>query len=207
MRVMGKDTISFSDVLVGEVWICSGQSNMEWSERNSLNADEGTDNAAFNHIRLCKVTHCVSDTLKFSFKGEWKVCSPATVGSFSAVGYFFGRAIHKQLEVPVGLIQSSWGGTPAEAWTAKSMLVSDTLLVPIVARYEKNIQDYPQKLRVYKKLIEDDKVIVWSDHVSEPVAVRYAWSDNPVCNLYNSEMLPAAPFRTDTWPGVTDGKF
>ena len=120
MTVKGKNEITLDNILVGEVWICSGQSNMEWSIRQSMNAKE--EIAASNHpvIRLFNVPgHKVhpKPQERLAIPTEWKICSPETSANFSAVGYSFGRRLLKELDVPVGLIGSNWGGTRIEPWT------------------------------------------------------------------------------------------
>ena len=123
LTIKGKNTINLQNVLVGEVWICSGQSNMEmpiagWGKINDY--EKEIANADYSFIRHIKVPNTVSTTPKEDIDGgEWKVCSPATAGDFSATAYFFARALYQQLKVPVGLINSSWGGTQSEAWTSK----------------------------------------------------------------------------------------
>jgi sialate O-acetylesterase len=121
--VEGNNRLSFSDVLVGEVWVCSGQSNMEWSVRNSNNPDEEIAGANHPRIRLFRVPKVRANEPKDDVEATWEVCSPETVANFSAVGYFFGRTLQRDLNVPVGLIQSAWGGTHAEAWTPRETLV------------------------------------------------------------------------------------
>ncbi len=118
LTVTGENKITLNDVLVGEVWICSGQSNMEWSLSRSLNAKQEVENANHPLIRLFNVPgHTTSPITKDKCPGEWKTCSPGTVGGFSAVGYFFGRRLQKELkDVPVGLVGSNWGGTRIEPW-------------------------------------------------------------------------------------------
>jgi sialate O-acetylesterase len=120
MKIEGKNKITLENILVGEVWICSGQSNMEWRLSGTTNAKEEV--AASDHplIRLFDVPgHKVSPLPKdrLAVPTEWKVCDPKSSGGFSAVGYFFGRRIQKELDVPVGLIGSNWGGTRIEPWT------------------------------------------------------------------------------------------
>ena len=111
------------NLMFGDVWLCSGQSNMEWSLNNTNDAAAEKAAADFPQIRLLTVPKAVRgggpvDT----FESSWQVCDPQTVGEFSAVGYFFGRKLHRELGVPIGLIDSSWGGTPAQAWTSKAAL-------------------------------------------------------------------------------------
>jgi len=128
------ETIRFTDVLFGEVWICSGQSNMEWPVALAQNPEQEISNANFPQIRFFIVEKSVALEPQSDCKGKWEVCSPETVRTFSAVGYFFGREIHQQLKVPVGLIGTYWGGTPAESWTDLKTLESDPDFKPILKR-------------------------------------------------------------------------
>lgn len=114
-----KAKVSFSDVLVGEVWICSGQSNMEWPLNQSNDAEQEIALAKYPQIRLFTVPKRVAfEPLADLEGGEWEACSPTSIPDFSAVGYFFGRKIHQTLNVPVGLIDATWGGTIVETWTS-----------------------------------------------------------------------------------------
>ncbi|MCG8584186.1 MAG: sialate O-acetylesterase [Pirellulales bacterium] len=118
LRVSAANKIELTDVLLGEVWICSGQSNMEWSVKASMNAKE--EIAAANHpqIRLFNVRgHIKKPEPQDDAPGQWQVCSPQSVVGFSAVGYSFGRKLNQDLKMPIGLIGSNWGGTRIEPWT------------------------------------------------------------------------------------------
>lgn len=117
LTVKGNNTIEFSDILIGEVWLCSGQSNMQWSVRASSNADEEIAAANYPLIRHVAFTRRPSPVPLPDISAEWQVCSPDTVAGFTAVGYFMGRTLHKELDVPIGLVHSSWGGTRIEPWT------------------------------------------------------------------------------------------
>jgi sialate O-acetylesterase len=120
LTVEGKNKLAVNDVLVGEVWICSGQSNMEWTVRNSNNAQQEINDANFPLIRQIKVPNTVATSpLKDITGGEWKSCTPENAGDFTAVGYFFARELYRQLQVPIGLINTSWGGTMVETWVSK----------------------------------------------------------------------------------------
>lgn len=132
LYVIGKDTLVYVNVMIGEVWVCSGQSNMEWSVNNSNNAQEEIENANYPNIRLFTVTKNVSDEPLADCEGTWEVCKPSVVSGFSAVGYFFGRDLHTKMNVPIGLIHSSWGGTPIEAWMKYSTLQNDSMFSPII---------------------------------------------------------------------------
>ena len=118
LTVTGKNTVTLEGVLVGEVWICSGQSNMEWPLRASMNAKSEIAAADYPQIRLFNVPgHTTSPLPADKGRGNWQLCRPKSVTGFSAVGYFFGRRLHKDLKVPIGLIGSNWGGTRIEPWT------------------------------------------------------------------------------------------
>lgn len=144
LKVSGKNALTLKDVLVGEVWICSGQSNMEWSLNRSLNGKQEIEAADHPQIRLFNVPgHLTSAVPKDSCPGKWQVCQPSNVSGFSAVGYFFGRRLQKELKVPVGLIGSNWGGTRIEPWTSPAGFQSVPELKPLaeqVAAYDENTQ-------------------------------------------------------------------
>jgi sialate O-acetylesterase len=126
MTIKGKNTINFNNILIGEVWICSGQSNMEFAVNGAINAKSEIASANYPNIRLFTVAKKVAQKpVEDLDNGEWQVCTPQTVPSFSAVGYFFGRQLNKDLNVPVGLIHTSWGGTVAETWTSTQTIEND----------------------------------------------------------------------------------
>ncbi len=398
LTIKGKNIVAFEDVLIGEVWLCSGQSNMAWSVDRANDADLEIAAADYPNIRIISVPQVGTQEPQSDFRGQWQKCTPETVGTFSAVGYFFGRQLHRVLNVPVGLIDNAWGGSSAEAWVRRDLLEADARYKPLLERWaeiekkpaagdkkrrrnplkgqhrpanlycgvlnpiigygiqgaiwyqgESNAnrayqyrhlfplmiqnwrddwgqgdfpfywlqladfrneqptpaesawaelreaqtmtlsklpntgeaviidigegrdihprnkqgvgrrlarwalardygRDIPYRSPTYKSMktqgnkivvafdhigsglyafdvrepvgfaiAGDDKkfvwakakitgknqVEVWSDNVPDPVAVRYAWADNPVCNLRSRDGLPATPFRTDAWPGVT----
>ena len=111
------DAIVIKDILIGEVWLCSSQSNMEWPVARSKDAKQEIAAADFPEIRHFKVERRPSDVAIDNITSDWIACSPETVGKFTAVGYYFGRKLHKELGVPIGLVNSSWGGTRVEPWT------------------------------------------------------------------------------------------
>jgi sialate O-acetylesterase len=115
--VTGKNKIELDDILIGEVWIGSGQSNMEWSLAASHDAKEAIPAADQPKIRLFHVPKVQTPQPASDVKASWQVCTPKTVGNFSGVLYHFGLALQKELGVPIGLINSSWGGSPIEPWT------------------------------------------------------------------------------------------
>jgi sialate O-acetylesterase len=395
MAVAGPRNVMLNNVLVGDVWVCSGQSNMEWGIKAAANPDQEIAAANYPEIRLFTVQKTIALEPKTTVNGRWDVCTPQTIAQggmgFSAVAYFFGRHLHNELKVPIGLIHTSWGGTVAEAWASESALETMPDMVEHLARYDvlrkrgtpgqnpnvtsvlyngmiapiipygikgaiwyqgesnagrayqyrtllpvmindwryrwgvgefpflivqlanfmaedpepksdpwpelreaqylttktvpnaglavaidigdakdihpKNKQEVGRRLAlsalalayhkkgqfsgpVYKSMkregnrirlsfdylggglqakngqkltgfaiagkdrkfvwadaaIEGNTVVVSSQQVADPVAVRYAWGNNPLASLYNKTGLPAVPFRTDDWPGVTMGR-
>jgi sialate O-acetylesterase len=368
LGIEGKNKIAIRDVLIGEVWVCSGQSNMWLSPAASMNAAQEVAAADFPQIRLFTVPHLPAGQPLDTCTGVWTACSPESVAGFSAVGYFFGRSLYRDLKVPIGLIHTSAGGTPAEFWVSAPALraklpefdqdldqhtgasaLFNGMINPLIpfgirgaiwyqgesnvdrpAQYRKllptliadwrthwgegdfpfgivslanyivrpdqtdsgwaelreaqaltaertpncglaetidigeagsihptNKQEVGRRLAlwaegttyglpvvysgpVYQAMqvegskivlsfthterglvaqggpltgfalcgpdqkfvsaqaqIQGNKVVVWADAVAQPVAVRYAWADNPACNLYNGAGLPTVPFRTD----------
>lgn len=382
MTVSGSsgNSITLKNILVGEVWLCSGQSNMEMGLGMCDNAKEEIAAADHPQMRLFHVAHTKLADPGDDVEGSWTLCSPKSFsltgwGGFSAAAYYFGRELHKELGVPIGLIQSTWGGTPAEYWTSRAALEANPLLQPLANQndssalyngmiaplipygirgviwyqgesnvgharqyqilfpamiaswrsnwrqgdfpfgfvqiapfrygkqdpvacaelreaqqmtlraspntgmvvtmdigdvkdiHPKNKRDVGRRLALwaltqvygrdgvysgpaYKSMriegnkirlafdhvgegliardgqaltdfviagedqkfvpatatIEKDTIVVCSETVQRPVAVRYAWRDDAMPNLANKEGLPASPFRTDDWPGVAEGK-
>lgn len=145
--VTGDNQIVIRDVLVGEVWICSGQSNMEWRVSNTNDADLVAAGANFPQIRMINYPNVGKQEPVFSHpKSAWMVCSPKTVGGFSAVGYFFGRQLHDTLQVPIGLVNNAWGGSAAEAWVDRKQLEAD-------GSYEALLKRWTEKEKLFESLV------------------------------------------------------
>jgi len=126
MVISGSNTITLENIMIGDVWICSGQSNMEWTVSNSNNPEEEIAAAIYPNIRLFEVPHNVQlSPVEDIPSGEWMECSPENISSFTAVGYFFGRHIHQEVGVPIGLISTNWGGTNVETWMSAEMSAQD----------------------------------------------------------------------------------
>ncbi|WP_269522155.1 sialate O-acetylesterase [Coraliomargarita parva] len=190
LEVKGGTTIQFTDVLVGEVWFCSGQSNMQWAVGNSNDADVEVASANYPQIRLLTVPMVGRQEPQENFKGEWKVCSPESVKWFSGVGYFFGRRIYNALNVPVGLIDNSWGGSAAEAWIPRNVLAED-------ARYADLLQEWDERTRGYTDVLHAEKKAVYQAWVDAgkpepkqkaPRDPRYA--QHRPGNIYNGMLYP-----------------
>ena len=141
MRIEGKNTLLLENIMVGEVWICSGQSNMQWSINASNDPDLERLTAHYPNIRLVTVPQVGTQEPQSDFEGQWQPCSPETVGNFSAVGYFFGRQLHQTLNIPIGLINNAWGGSAAEAWVRRDLLEADARYGPLLERWKKPESD------------------------------------------------------------------
>ncbi|XZE18406.1 sialate O-acetylesterase [Pirellulaceae bacterium SH449] len=126
LKIAGENTIEIQDVLVGEVWICSGQSNMQWGVRSSNDADLERLTAKYPQIRMINFPQVGTQEPIWSHDDrKWKVASPETINDFSAVGYFFARQIHQSTDVPIGMINNAWGGSSCEAWIDRSVIASE----------------------------------------------------------------------------------
>lgn len=122
VTIQAGETRVLEDILLGEVWICSGQSNMEWPLARTDSAELEISLSDFPDIRLFTVERKIAVHPEVDLSGTWTKCSPETTPNFSAVAYFFGRYLHKELDVPVGLVNTSWGGTPSESWTSRETI-------------------------------------------------------------------------------------
>jgi sialate O-acetylesterase len=158
LTVAGEDTVVVKDVLVGEVWVGSGQSNMEWSVQKAGNFEREKAVANYPEIRMFTVEKVASNTAKDDCVGQWQNCSPDTVPGFSAVGYYFIRELHQKLKVPIGLIHTSWGGTPAEYWAPSAVLERSPAFKFYFDRWEKEKADYPKAKAAYDEALAKWKV-------------------------------------------------
>lgn len=142
----GKNTVTVDNVLVGEVWICSGQSNMAMMVKACKNFDAEAAAANYPLIRHFAIPRTSSALPCDDVEGAWAVCSPETVGTFTAAGYFFARDLYKQLNVPIGLVNSSWGGTMIEAWMSPQALAADPSWPEVSKRWQTALHSYPDKV-------------------------------------------------------------
>ena len=203
LTVSGNNRLSIGDVLVGEVWLCSGQSNMAMTVARSNNADEELAAADYSGIRMLTVERVTAVKPQSECQGEWQVCSPETVGQFSATAYFFGRTLHKELDVPVGLINSSWGGTAVEAWTNLTVQQGVPEIAPVLKVWEDNIASF-DSAKVAATF--DEQLAAWQEAVKKAKAAGRnvprrprqpsdpSTSQNRPGNLYNSMIAPLVPY-------------
>nr|WP_321452680.1 sialate O-acetylesterase [uncultured Carboxylicivirga sp.] len=130
IKMQGYNTVILHDIMIGEVWLLSGQSNMEWTTRGGIiGKEEAVKQADLPNVRLFTVTPRTALNPTHDVSGEWNVCTPETMLDFSSVGYFFGKKLQENLDVPIGLICSSWGGTPIEVWMSEDVINSDPQLL------------------------------------------------------------------------------
>ena len=208
MTVSGKNTVIIHNVLVGEVWVCSGQSNMEfavWNRRGVFggvkNQDQEVAAANYPLLRLFTVKQAVAGKPQSDVQGQWVVASPETVGNFSAVGYFFGRDLHRTMKFPMGMIAAYWGGTEAEAWTNDAALEADPDLKVVADSWRQRIGEFPhvleqyeQKLGEWEKAAEDAEangkvVLPFPDAPEDPRS--HPWRD---AGLWNGMIAPLTPY-------------
>ncbi|MGB3008498.1 MAG: sialate O-acetylesterase, partial [Chitinophagaceae bacterium] len=147
--VKGKNLVQVKNVLVGEVWICSGQSNMEWTVGQSMNAKQEISTANYPYIRHIKIQRDIGSLPKSNFEaGNWQVCDSTTVAGFTGIGYFFARNLYNELKIPVGIINSSWGGTNIETWISREAFENSEEFKEMIAGMPKIDLDSLSKLKV-----------------------------------------------------------
>jgi sialate O-acetylesterase len=203
MTITGDNTITISNLLVGEVWLCSGQSNMAFQLSRAANAAEAIAAAGDSELRLFTVPYGATDTPKTDVPGSWKESTPQSAASFSAVAWFFGRELRRALKVPVGLINSSVGGTPAEAWTSRATLEADPDLRETLERYAQQVKNYDPAAAAaqHQRALEKHKQAVEKAKAAgeKPPQVPRAPADprqasvRP-CGLYNAMIAPLEPY-------------
>ncbi|MGJ8653142.1 MAG: sialate O-acetylesterase [Opitutaceae bacterium] len=173
----GDEAIQLQNVLSGEVWICSGQSNMQWKLRG-FGVDhfkEEVQKAKYPQIRFCAVPQVLALEPQEDVKAKWSTCNPQTALNFSAVAYFFGSRLHQELDVPIGLISTNWGGSSVEAWTSSEVL-------------EKELSDYVGKTKNYTKWHEESGLTYTKKELPKGLNQR-----SPTV-LYNHMIQPLIPF-------------
>lgn len=154
LLIQGHNKLTIRDVVIGDVWLCSGQSNMAFEVDRAFYAEEEILAARYPLIRHALVPRRVADEMQSEAEIEWEVCSPQTAGDFSAVGYYFARAQHLRDGVPVGLINSTWGGSPVQSWMSDETLRKDPHYAATMQRWEKRLSDYPIKQADYLEKLE-----------------------------------------------------
>ena len=198
MSVKGKNAIAIRDVLVGDVWVCSGQSNMAMTVQRSRDAAKEIAAAKYPKIRMLTVARKTALQPQSDCNARWAVCSSKTVGGFSATAYYFARKLYRELGVPVGLLHTSWGGTPVEAWTSHSAQAAVPAIAPVLGRWKKQIaafdpaaaeKRYEEQLARWKKAKAAGKK---RRRPRKPVHPRL--HQHRPANLYNGMIAPLIPY-------------
>jgi sialate O-acetylesterase len=188
ITITGKNTLSIKNVLVGDVWLCAGQSNMQLSLQRASTGPQAIAASADPNLRLFKVGLAQPTAPADTVKGSWMESGPTTTGAFSAVGYFFGRALRTAEKIPIGLIASNWGGTPAQAWTREAALTANP---DLRSRY---VDTYPANKATHDKLMADYAVALEkakAEGKKEPQKPYGFWRYS---GLYNGMIAPLHKF-------------
>ena len=199
MVIKASNTIHLNDILVGDVWVASGQSNMEFPMKELANPDAEIAAAQYPKIRIFRVEHRPSDYPRSDVEAKtWAPCTPETVAESSAVAYYFARDIHQKINVPIGLIETFWGGTAAESWTSLHTLSADASLMPVFAERSKMVDEQESVLMRqaleeldYQKAVEqaraEGKAVPWRKWHPDFAA----WAP---AALFNGMIAPLTPF-------------
>lgn len=204
LTVKGRNTIVITDVLVGEVWLASGQSNMQLPVNDVMNAGKEKATADFPQIRMFTVARRPAATPQTDCEGEWVVCSPQTAGRFSAAAYFFARDLHQKLKIPVGVIHASWGATPIETWTSMERMEGKPEFAPVFKAWEAKLSvpyDEQKAEAEYVRALE-----MWTKTVAQRTAAGEKLPPRPEkkgdprldknypANLFNGMIAPIIPY-------------
>jgi sialate O-acetylesterase len=201
MIIAGDDIVTVQDVLVGEVWVASGQSNMEWRVRISNDADLETLTGNWPHIREINLERATAENPQTTAVGRWIAASPTTVSEFSAVAYAFARDLHQTLGVPVGILNATWGGTPVEAWMPAETLAANAHFPSVSERWNNNLARYPEARARFETALAE-----WETARAEALAAGEAFSrarpsppagpghPSAPARLYNGMIHPLAPY-------------
>jgi sialate O-acetylesterase len=183
IQVKGKNTITLNNILLGEVWVCSGQSNMEWPVRASNHAEVEIKSANYPEIRHFAVQKSVASQPQEDVQGgSWKITTPENAGDFTAVGYFFAREVYAKTKVPIGLIHTSWGGTHSETWTSRTAFAENDEFKEMISKMPMLDLDALSRAKdeVVRKRLADLHVVLPNGKEAE------AWKD--------------ASFQDSSWP-------
>jgi len=201
LTVSGSNTVTATDILIGEVWLASGQSNMAMSLNRCFDAEQHIAASGDERLRLLTVARRAAAEPEADAKVSWALCTPETSPGFSAVAYYFARKLRAELKVPVGMISTNYGGTPAEAWTSYDALYENLALRPITDAFEQALQVWPEKQREYEAVT----LPKWREAVAQakqdgkpvprqPVEPMGPTHRNRPAGLYNAMIAPLIPF-------------
>jgi len=189
LKVSGRNTITLTNVVAGEVWLASGQSNMEMALKDTYSGQADAGASSNPMIRLYIVPRLRAESPKDDVVGKWQTCGPKTAPDFSAVAYYFARDLQKALNVPVGVIHTSWGGSPAEVWMSEKVLTSNP-------EYKRDIVDtYPAAQKKYEEaLAAFEKEQADAKREGKPFNKYRPWQAWRPTELYNGMIAPLIPF-------------
>jgi sialate O-acetylesterase len=199
LTVSASNRVVLEDVLVGDVWFASGQSNMEMPLKGFTGAPlnrsaEEIAQAAQPQIRLLNFPHKAVDFPQRNIDASWTVCSPETAASFSAAAYFFGRELNAREHIPIGLIDSTWGGTPAEAWVSLETLSADAALMPVFATRAQMMQSQGETAAIVAAERREDEAA----RQAGKTPPSHPWRPDPAswapAWLFNGMIAPATPY-------------
>jgi sialate O-acetylesterase len=206
LTINGRTRATIKDLYVGEVWVASGQSNMGMSVNASAGAEEAKKNAKNSKLRLFTVKHTIADMPQKEvpvdrFNGRWREAGPETIGNFSAVAYYFGRDLQKVLDVPVGIVHTSWGGTRAEAWTSRRVLEADPIYkdefpdaATVADRYQKALDRYKTAVAAHEKAVAKAKAEGKEPPRAPRPPAEPGKDPNAAAVLYNGMIAPLVPY-------------
>ncbi len=200
MTIKGTNTITLNDLLIGEVWICSGQSNMEFVVKGVTNANADIAAANFPLIRHYGVKKQPAQEPQANCVGSWVVCSPETVGGFTAAGYYFAKKLHAELNVPIGLLHTSWGGTAAESWTSKTALLGTATFKNLFVEWDKRMAGFPAEQAKHEQALEKWKVAAAAAKAAgtpapkQPRPPQGDDSQGKPSSLFNGMIAPLVPY-------------
>ncbi|WP_281298634.1 sialate O-acetylesterase [Flavobacterium limnophilum] len=198
ITIEASNKIILHNILIGEVWICSGQSNMYFPvgkedgtwKTGVKNYEEEIKNATYPNIRLFTVLTKASQKPLEDVTGSWTACSPSTIKTFSAVAYFFGRNLYQKLNIPIGLISSSWGGTKAEAWTSQTVLEENPDFLSILETDAKNEKLFQEKLENYYSNLKKERIANNNDLSKSELKKPKKEENKTSYVLYNAMLHP-----------------
>lgn len=199
--ITGENRVEVQDVLIGQVWLCAGQSNMEMPVEDALEAQQEIAQADYPQIRLFEVEQVASPQPQENVGGKWHVVTPQNVGEFSAVAYFFGRDLYRELKQPVGLIEAAWGGTLIEAWMSLRALRADMDFRPILERLDRHAEMLPDFMSRHEQQVERWEQMVREAEEEgrelppEPWVPRVFRVKRFASYLYNGMINPLLPYR------------
>jgi hypothetical protein len=211
VSVSGKNTIILKDVLVGDVWICAGQSNMGFPLSGVDDAPAVMKSSSDDQLRLFYVTPAMSYQAKDDCEGHWARCSPASVPNFSAVGYFFGRSLRSDLKIPIGLVEISLGGTSVQSWTSHAGLEKRPALHDMLAAFDRDqvklkaINDQYDNVTVPQWKKDDQE---WRRDVQPAYQIELKkWNDDVQAAKASGQPAPPRPQPSKPHPGLAASLF